>query len=142
MDISPEKSKIWFEFSLHGVSIQVAFVAYPVADLAVSRRFYDSVLAAKGTSMSDDWIEYAVGDTTFAITQADADHPAPVAGALVAFEVSDLTTEIARLRDHSVVFRGDVVETAVCRFIVALDPDGSEFLIHERKSTPDATRTI
>ena len=117
-------------------------MAYPVADLAVSRRFYDSVLRAEGTSMSDDWIEYAVGDTAFAITQADADHPVPVSGALVAFEVSDLTAEVARLRDHSVVFRGDVIETAVCRFIIALDPDGSEFLIHQRKPVPDATPTI
>lgn len=90
--------------------------------------------------MSDDWVEYTLGDVTFAITQADADHPTPVSGALVAFEVSDLSAATARLRDHSVAFRGDVVETGVRRFIIALDPDGSEFLIHERKS--DATRAI
>ena len=53
-----------------------------------------------------------------------------------------LAAEVARLRDHSVTFRGDVVETAVCRFIIAIDPDGSEFLIHQRKRVPDAARTI
>ena len=78
--------------------------------------------------MTDDWIEYAIGDTTFAITQADADHPVPISGALVAFEVGDLAAEVARLRGHSVAFRGDIVETAVCRFIIALDPDGTSFL--------------
>ena len=92
--------------------------------------------------MNDDWIEYAIGDTTFAITKADADHPVPISGALVAFEVSDLAAEVARLRDQSVSFRGDIGETGVCRFITALDPDGSEFPIHHRKSVPDATRNI
>ena len=111
----------------------VAFIAYPVSKLAASREFYDTVLQQSGVVMTDDWIEYALGDSTFAITQADAAHPAPVAGALIAFEVSDLPAEVARLRGHSVEFRGDVVETSVCRFIVAVDPDGSEFLIHQRK---------
>jgi predicted enzyme related to lactoylglutathione lyase len=124
------------------MSTHVAFVAYPVGDLLASRRFYDAVLQAEGASMSDDWIEYTLGDATFAITRADADHPAPVSGALVAFEVSDLSAEVARLRDHSVTFRGDVVETAVCRFIIAIDPDGSEFLIHQRKRVPDAANHL
>ena len=90
--------------------------------------------------MSHDWIEYSLGNTTFAITQADADHPVPVSGPLVAFEVADLAMEVARLRGAPVTFRGDIVETAVCRFAIALDPDGSEFLLHERKSNPDAPR--
>ena len=111
----------------------IAFIAYPVSDLAASRRFYDAVLQQSGAAISDDWVEYTLGDSTFAITQADAAHPAPVTGALVAFEVGDLPVEIARLRAFSVEFLGDVIETSVCRFIVAVDPDGSEFLIHQRK---------
>jgi predicted enzyme related to lactoylglutathione lyase len=124
------------------VTTQISFVAYPVTDIETSRRFYDLILGTKSTSTNDEWIEYAIGDGTFAISRADADHPAPVSGALVAFEVRDLDVEIARLRKKSVTFRGDIIETSVCRFIVALDPDGSEFLIHQRKPTPDATRTI
>jgi catechol 2,3-dioxygenase-like lactoylglutathione lyase family enzyme len=57
-------------------------------------------------------------------------------------EQSGAAGDVARLRDHSVQFRGDIVETAVCRFIVAVDPDGSEFLIHHRKAAPDAPQTI
>jgi predicted enzyme related to lactoylglutathione lyase len=128
--------------SLDGVTAQISFVAYPVSDMDASRRFYDMVLGVESTSTSDEWIEYVIGDSTFAISQADADHPTPVSGALIAFEVSDLDAEVARLRKQSVTFRGDIVETSVCRFIVALDPDGSEFLIHQRNPTPDATRTI
>jgi catechol 2,3-dioxygenase-like lactoylglutathione lyase family enzyme len=120
----------------------VAFIAYPVSDLVASRRFYDTVLEQSGAAMTDEWIEYALGDTTFVITQADADHPVPVSGALLAFELSNLAEDVARLRDHSVQFRGDIVETAVYRFIVAVDPDGSEFLIHQRKAALDAPQTI
>jgi predicted enzyme related to lactoylglutathione lyase len=69
-------------------------------------------------------------------------HRAPVRGALVAFEVADIEATVARLREQSVVFRGDIVETPVCRFIVVLDPDESEFLIHQRKPSADATPTI
>jgi predicted enzyme related to lactoylglutathione lyase len=124
------------------VPTHIAFTAYPVSDLAASRRFYDTVLQMSGTPMTDDWIEYVIGDTTFAITRTDTDHPVPVSGALIAFEVSDLAAEVARLREDSVQFRGDIVETAVCRFILAVDPDGSEFLIHQRKSVSDGAQTI
>lgn len=84
--------------------------------------------------MSDEWFEYDLGSTTFVITQADAEHPTPVRGALVAFEVADIEAEVARLRSYPVEFRGEIVETPVCRFIIALDPDRSEFLIHQRKA--------
>lgn len=115
---------------------QVSFVAYPVNDVSASRKFYDAVLGIEGTEMNDDWIEYDVGGTTFAITQADADHPAPVCGALVAFEVEDLDSELSRLRTHAVEIVGNITETDVCRFVIAHDPDGSEFLMHQRKALP------
>jgi extradiol dioxygenase family protein len=121
------------------VKPQFAFVAYPVSDISVSRRFYDTVLAVEPRATSDDWLEYDLGESAFVITQADADHGVPVRGALAAFEVADLDAEVARLRGHSVTFRGDIVETPVCRFIVVLDPDESEFLIHQR--TPNAGTT-
>jgi len=124
------------------VNTRFAFVAYPVSDISASRRFYDAVLGKEARTTSDDWLEYELGDATFAITRADADHPAPVRGALLAFEVADLEGELARIRGHAVAFRGDIVETEVCRFIIALDPDESEFLIHQRKLGPDATPTI
>ena len=121
---------------------QLAFVAYPVKDISVARRFYDTVLAVEPRVMNDDWLEYDTGESVFVITQADAEHPAPVRGALVAFEVADIEAEVARLREHSIAFRGEIVETSVCRFAIVSDPDGSECLIHQRKTRPDATPTI
>jgi predicted enzyme related to lactoylglutathione lyase len=116
------------------MTTQLAFVAYPVSDISASRRFYDTALAVSGREATEDWIEYDLRDGTFAITKADAEHPTPVRGALAAFEVADTDAEVRRLRGTSVSFSGDIVETPVCRFIVARDPDGSEFLIHQRKT--------
>ena len=111
----------------------ISFIAYPVSDVTASREFFETVLGTKGTATNDEWVEYDIGHATFVITQADDDHPVPVRGALVAFEVPDVDAEVARLRSHSIKFCGEIVETSICRFIIALDPDGSEFLIHQRK---------
>ena len=120
----------------------LAFVAYPVKDISAARRFYDAVLAVEPRAISDDWLEYDTGEGVFVITQADAEHPVPVRGALVAFEVADIEAEVTRLREHAIAFRGEIVETAICRFAVVSDPDGSECLIHQRKAHPNATPTI
>lgn len=111
----------------------VAFVAYAVKDIAASRRFYEDILGLKLTlSPHGDWFEYDLGDTTFVITSADAQHPTPIKGALVAFEVDDVDAEIARLRKLGVTIKEES-ESPLCRYATILDPDGTELLIHKRK---------
>lgn len=113
----------------------LAFVAYPVSDIARSRHFYEEILGLKLTHQAlGEWFEYDLGDTTFAITTTDKDHPVPIRGAVMAFEVSDLDAEVARLRKVGVKFRGVITETPVCRFAVILDLDGSEVILHRRTS--------
>ena len=112
----------------------IAFIAYPVSDIATSRRFYEEVLGLKLTHEAlGTWFEYDLGDTTFAITTSDEEHPVPVRGAVVAFEVSDLDAEVARLQKVDVRFLREITETPVCRFAIILDPDGSEIILHRRK---------
>ncbi|MBA3881804.1 MAG: VOC family protein [Chthoniobacterales bacterium] len=103
------------------MNTKIAFVAYPVSDIAASRAFYDLVLRTSGAEINGEWIEYDLGGTTFVITKADADHPSPVRGALVAFEVADLDSEVARLRSHSDELVGDTFETDICRFRIVAD---------------------
>jgi catechol 2,3-dioxygenase-like lactoylglutathione lyase family enzyme len=115
----------------------IAFLTYAVSDIKAARRFYEGILGLKLTHQAGgEWFEYDVGDTTFAISAADAEHPAPVRGAALAFEVSDLDAEVARLEKLGAAFRGGITETPVCRFAIVLDPDGSEVIIHKRKMTP------
>jgi predicted enzyme related to lactoylglutathione lyase len=112
----------------------LAFVVYPVSAIARSRSFYEEDLGLKLTHEAmGEWFEYDLGDMTFAITTADKEHPVPVRGAVVAFEVSDLDTELARLQKLGLKFHRDITETPVCRFAVVLDPDGNEIILHKRK---------
>jgi catechol 2,3-dioxygenase-like lactoylglutathione lyase family enzyme len=112
----------------------IAFLTYSVSDIKAARHFYEDILGLRLThEAGGEWFEYDVGDTTFAISAADAEHPVPVRGAVLAFEVSDLDAEVARLQECDVVFRREITETPVCRFAIVLDPDGSEVIIHKRK---------
>lgn len=77
----------------------LAFVVYPVSDIAAARKFYEDGLGLRLThEFGGEWFEYDLGDSTFAISASDAEHPVPVRGALAAFEVDDLDAEIARLK--------------------------------------------
>ena len=112
----------------------IAFLTCAVSDIKAARHFYEDILGLKLTHQAGgEWFEYDVGDTTFAISAADADHPVPVRGAVLAFEVSDLDAEVARLQKQGATFRGTITETPVCRFAIVLDPDGSEVIIHKRR---------
>ena len=114
----------------------LAFITYAVKDISTSRQFYEDILGLKlARSYHDDWFEYDLGDTTFAITAVDAEHPAPVRGALVAFEVGDLDAEVSRLRGLGVLFKREIRESTVCRYAIVFDPDGTEVIIHRRKQT-------
>jgi predicted enzyme related to lactoylglutathione lyase len=113
----------------------IAFLVYAVSDINRARHFYEEVLGLKLTHQaSAEWLEYDVGDTTFAISAADADHPVPVRGATLAFEVSDLDAAVAQLHKGGVTFRQEIAETPVCRFAIVLDPDGNEVILHKRKA--------
>jgi catechol 2,3-dioxygenase-like lactoylglutathione lyase family enzyme len=112
----------------------LAFIVYPVTDLAATRRFYEGSLRLRLThEFGGDWFEYDLGDTTFVLTSADAEHPAPVRGAVAAFEVDDLEAEVSRLRDLAVPLAHAITETPVCRFATVRDPDGSEVILHQRR---------
>jgi len=111
----------------------VAFIVYPVKDIARARKFYEDTLGLKLTqNFQDDWLEYDVGDTTFAITSMDITHVAGAKDAVVAFEMDDLDQSVNRLKQLSVPFVLDTYTTPVCRLAVVSDPDGNEIIIHKR----------
>jgi len=112
----------------------LAFIAYPVSDIAAARKFYEDALGLRLThEFGGEWFEYDVGDSTFAISATDAEHPVPVRGALVAFEVDDLDAETSRLKALGIIPAGAVTDTPVCRSLRLRDPDGNEVILHERK---------
>jgi len=112
----------------------IAFTVYPVADMPRSRNFYEKVLGlAVSSNFSDEWVEYDLGDSTFAITTTDMGHSPGAKGAVVAFEVADLERFVKTLKGKSATFVVDAFETPVCRMAVICDPDGNHITIHKRK---------
>ena len=57
---------------------EVAFIGYPVSDIDRARNFYESILGLSPGEFDHEiegmpgtyWIEYAVGDVTFAISNS------------------------------------------------------------------------
>lgn len=111
----------------------IAFTVYPVSDMARARAFYEHVL---GLHMSyhhrNEWVEYDLGDTTFAITTTEMGHTPGAKGAVVGFEVSDFEPFIHKMKERAVRFVLDPFATPVCRMAVIEDPDGNHVTIHKR----------
>jgi predicted enzyme related to lactoylglutathione lyase len=109
----------------------LAFVIYPVTDMARSRAFYEQTLGLKpDETFGASWIEYAVGSATFAITDGFG-FSAPASS--VAFEVDDLDAQVASLKAASVPIQGDINDFPGCRMVLITDPDGSTICIHQLK---------
>ena len=113
----------------------IAFTAYPVSKMERARAFYEHVLGLHMTChYQDTWVEYDLGESTFAITTMEMGHTPGAKGAIVGFEVSDFDAFIQKMREHAVVFVTEPFDTPVCRIAVIEDQDANHVTIHKRKS--------
>jgi predicted enzyme related to lactoylglutathione lyase len=115
---------------------EIAFTGTPVRDIKRAREFYEGVLGLKPTmeSAGGMWVEYGMGQSTFAIgCYGDIWKPSSD-GTVVAFEVDDVDAETARLKSKGVKFAMEPYDTPVCRFAIIQDPDGNQILLHKRKA--------
>ena len=117
--------------------VEIAFTGYPVTDMQRARAFYEGVLKLELTRMFENgdrrWIEYDLGQSTFAISNMSSDDWKPSNdGPAIAFEVEDFDSSVATLRANNVKFTLDPFETPVCRMAIITDPDGNSICIHKR----------
>jgi predicted enzyme related to lactoylglutathione lyase len=117
--------------------VEIAFTGYPVTDMPRARAFYEGVLKLEPTRTVENgdlaFIEYDLGPSTFAISNMSAEEWKPSRdGPIIAFEVEDFDSAIARLRESNVKFVLDPFETPVCRMAIIADPDGNSICIHKR----------
>ena len=116
---------------------EIAFVGYPITDTERARTFYEGVLGLSPSRTFGGgnrvWVEYDLGDTTFAISNMAEDSwkPSPD-GPNVGFEVVDFEAAIAELRAKKIPFEHEPMETPVCWMAVIADPDGNKLTIHKR----------
>ena len=115
----------------------IAFIVYPVSNMARARHFYEGSLGLKpGNIFENTWCEYDVGSGTFAVATIEMGHEPGAKGAVVGFEVDDLDAFVAFLKKKGVPFVMDVMATSVCRMAVIEDPDRNHVTIH-RKNQPE-----
>lgn len=115
---------------------EIAFIAYPVTDVARARKFYEGVLNLKPNaplkSETQQWIEYDIGPGTLGIGSSPNWLPSQD-GASAALEVEDFEAAVAMIREHKVPFIIGPMETPVCHMATVRDPDGNKITIHRRK---------
>ena len=118
---------------------EVAFVSYPVTDIARTCAFYENLLELKpneeqilgGGKM---WIERDIAEVSRAIS--DTWPPSGQSGPSVALEVDDVDQPLARLASGDAPVDLEEIESPVCWLASIGDPDGNALPIHQRKSSP------
>ncbi|MDD5350771.1 MAG: VOC family protein [Chthoniobacteraceae bacterium] len=113
----------------------VAFVVYPVSDMARARAFYADVLELQETSNWENiWVEYDIGHGTLAITNSFPERQPGAKGALLGIEVKDLDAVAALLAKKGIAWSSGPFDTPVCRGASIKDPEGNELILHQRKN--------
>ena len=115
---------------------EIAFVAYPVSDVARARQFYEGVLGLKPNgplkAETQQWIEYDVGSGTLGIGCSEQWRPSQD-GPSVALEVEDFDAAVATLREHRITLIIGPMDLPSCQMVTVRDPDGNKLTIHRRK---------
>jgi predicted enzyme related to lactoylglutathione lyase len=117
---------------------EIAFIAYPVADIARARKFYEGVLGLKPNAplKAEDqkWIEYDLGPGTLGIGCSPQWLPSPN-GPSAALEVEDFDAAVATLREHKVPIIIGPLDLPNCSMATIQDPDGNKLTLHRRKES-------
>ena len=112
----------------------IAFFSYPVSDVTKARDFYEGFLGLKLThNFNNQFIEYDLGDTTFAIGAGVPIFTPGAKGGVVAFEVDNLDEWVTKVKAAKITIVNDLFESPVCRLIIIDDPDKNRVMLHQRK---------
>jgi catechol 2,3-dioxygenase-like lactoylglutathione lyase family enzyme len=118
----------------------VDFIAVPTQDYDRAAKFYGETL---GLPFGKRWGnmpagEFETGNLTIAVMQSDAfgmefkPHTHPIE-----FHVDDFEAAKAELESRGIEFRGEVIDSGVCKQTFFADPDGNTLAIHHRCAPKD-----
>jgi predicted enzyme related to lactoylglutathione lyase len=112
---------------------EIAFVGYPVTDMARARKFYEEVLGLEKPTESDgpDFVEYPIGTGTFMLGKMDDWRPS-ADGPSAALEAEDFDATVAALRAAGAEFTIEPMTLPICRMCVVKDTEGNAVIIHRR----------
>ena len=114
----------------------IAFVCYPATDLKRARAFYEDVLGLTPSpefGTDGPWIEYEVGNDTFAIGSMDDWKPSKD-GPSVAFETDTLEETLEKIKKSGAEIVPDTQSFPNCKMAIVRDPDGNQVIIHHKNS--------
>lgn len=115
----------------------IAFFSYPVSDVPKAREFYEGFLGLKMThNFNNQFIEYDLGDSTFAIGAGVPLFTPGAKGGIVSFEVDDLDAWVTKTKAAKITIVNDLFDTPVCRLLIIDDPDKNRVMLHQRKVSP------
>ncbi len=130
--------------SHHSMNIlEIAFVSYPITDVARARQFYEEVLQLKPAQVmvkdnQNAFIEYWLGKNNEHCLVIGAGAPMfkpGKLGATVALEVDDFDAACKRIADHGVKTLIPQYHGPACSMVLIEDPDGNQLMLHKRKKS-------
>jgi catechol 2,3-dioxygenase-like lactoylglutathione lyase family enzyme len=113
----------------------VDFVAVSTKDFDKARDFYANVLGLEESKRWGDMPaqEFETGNLTIAVMQSDAFGIEPSTNTHpIEFRVEDYEAAKAELESRGVEFKGDTIDSGVCKQGFFDDPDGNRLAIHHR----------
>ena len=113
----------------------IAFTAYPSANVKAAREWYEKMLGLKFTGAFEEngveqYNEANVGPACFALMNHQWIERDPGTGCGVAFEVGDIEATSKALRDAGVSVQ-DIYTTPVCKVTSFEDPEGNKVTLHQ-----------
>jgi predicted enzyme related to lactoylglutathione lyase len=85
-------------------------------------------------NFEDQWVEYELAGTTFAITNMIDQIEPGARGGFVAVEVENLDDAVAEMKGKDVPFILETADFPTCRMAVVADPNGNGITLHQIKS--------
>lgn len=114
---------------------EIAFMGYPVKDMARARKFYEEIMGLKPEEVDPNgtFTEYDLNGVAFSLGRFDGWEPS-TSGPSVAFEMDNFEQTVAMLKKENVAFQMEPIETPVCFMASIEDTEGNSLLIHKRKA--------
>ena len=119
---------------------EVAYVGYPVTDMARARNFYGRILGLQqsdvleGENGEPHWVEYDIAGQTLAIAKSSAEWQPGPDGAGISLEVESLEDALSHLAENGIEPAMPIGDFPLCRLTVISDPDGNGIVLHQRKT--------
>ena len=122
----------------------VAFTAYPCADVASVRAWYErhlglQFMGAYSEDGAEKYDEAHIGGACFSLMWHGWMDTAAGTGNGIAFEVDDIERSVADLRGAGIAVDA-IYESPICKSTSLSDPEGNRITLHERnpgRATPE-----